>query len=81
MDMFPDAPRFPPSLPDDEISLLAKLPDWDTVTKVDEDDEPAARRLEKRGLIKMHRWKDDDLAIRPTMYAGKLETSKLTLLT
>lgn len=80
--LFDDLPKFPPALPDDELRLLAKLPDYEDeqrVTAVYEDDEKACRSLEKRGLIKVHRWKDDTLACRPTLYAGKL--SKLSEVT
>lgn len=80
--LFENLPQFPPALPDDELRLLAKLPDYSdrqSVTAVNEDEEAACRRLEKRGLIKVHRWKDDPVAYRPTLYAGKL--SKLSEVT
>jgi hypothetical protein len=70
--LFGDLPVFPAALPQDEMALLASLPTWDTVEEVRQENEAAARRLEKRGLIKIHRWKDDPIAIRPTMYAGRL---------
>lgn len=81
-ELFQDLPRFPVALPDDELRLLATLPDYDPITQevmeIDQDDEAAARRLEKRGLIKVHRWKDDPIAIRLTMYAGRLPSSRLS---
>ena len=77
LDLFPDAPQFPPALPDDELRLLASLPIYDTTREIDWCEEAAARRLEKRGLIKIHRQKDDPIAIRPTMYAGKLPAALL----
>ncbi len=79
--LFSSLPQFPPALPDDELKLLAILPDYNerqSVTAVDWEDEPACRRLEKRGLIKVHRWKDDDLAARPTLYAGRLHRLALS---
>ena len=76
--LFDQLPEFPPSLPDDELRLLAQLPDWGTVTEVDEADYPAARRLAKRGLIKIRREKDDPIALMPTWYAGRLPASRIT---
>jgi hypothetical protein len=71
-DLFPEAPSFPPALPGDELRLLASLPAYDTVQEISVEDEAACRRLERRGLVKVHRWKDDPIAIRPTLYAGRL---------
>jgi hypothetical protein len=71
-DLFPSLPDDPAPLAHDEASLLADLPIWDTVQAVPDDKEAICRRLEKRGLVKVHRWKDDPIAIRPTMYAGRL---------
>ena len=74
-DLFPDAPEYSVPLPQDELRLLSSLPDHhphETVQEVEQDDEAACRRLEKRGLVKVHRWKDDPIAVRPTMYAGRL---------
>ncbi len=73
--LFDNLPEFPPALLDDELRLLAMLPDWDTVMDLDEEDWPAARRLERRGLIKIMRVKLDPIAIRPTWSAGKLPTA------
>lgn len=76
VDLFPDAPVFPVALPDDELRVLRYLPDWDavaqTVTRIDDGDYAAARRLEKRGLIKLSRWKDDPIQVYPELYGGKL---------
>lgn len=71
-DLFPDALRFPPALPDDELRVLRYLPIWDTVTKIETGDEAPARRLEKRGLIKIERAKDDPIQFGYTLYGGKL---------
>ena len=71
-DLFPDAPKFPPRLPDEELAFLAALPDWPTTMQVLDDDERVARRLERKGLIKVSREKMDDIASRPTWFAGKL---------
>lgn len=75
IDMFPGAPQFPPKLPDDELRVLRYLPDWDTVTEIHEGDAAAARRLEKRGLVKLRRWKDDPIQYMPTLYGGKMPAS------
>jgi hypothetical protein len=71
-DLFPDSPRHPPSLPDDELRLLATLPRYDTVREIEEGERAACRRLASRGLVKIHHWKDDPIATRPTLYAGRL---------
>lgn len=78
-DLFPDAPRFSVTLPEDELRVLSYLPDWEAVTRIDDRDEAAARRLEKRGLIKLHRWKDDPIAIRAALYGGKLPAANMRL--
>ena len=70
--LFPILPDDPAPLPHDEAALLATLPLWDTVQQVSHEDEAACRQLEKRGLVKLHRWKDDPVAIRSTMYAGRM---------
>ena len=73
--LFSGLPSFPPALPDDELALLARLPLYGSdqrVTAVAVEDEAACRRLEKRGLVKVHRWKEDPISIRPTMFAGRL---------
>jgi hypothetical protein len=72
--LFEHMPVFPVALPDDELALLARLDgcDWPTNQEVDWEDYPAARRLERRGLIKISRQKSDPIAIDPTWYAGKL---------
>jgi hypothetical protein len=75
--LFDALPEFPVALPDDELQLLARLPEWPTSTEVDDEEQAACRRLEKRGLVKLHRWKDDPMAIRSTWYAGKLPTAAL----
>ena len=73
--LFDNLPEFPVALPNDELALLARLPEWPTSTEVDDEEQAACRRLEKRGLVKLHRWKDDPMAIRRTWYAGKLPTA------
>lgn len=79
MTLFDALPTFPVALPDDELSLLAKLRgcDWPTNQEVDWDDHAAARRLEKRGLIRIGREKNDPVASYPTWYAGKLQDAAL----
>ena len=77
--LFEALPEFPVSLPDDELSLLARLNgcDWPTNQEIDWRDYPAARRLEKRGLIKIARQKDDPVAHYPTWYAGRTGSSQI----
>jgi hypothetical protein len=72
--LFDNLPQFPIALPDDELALLAKLNgcDWPSNQEVDWQDHAAARRLEKRGLIKISRQKMDPVAIDPDWFAGKL---------
>jgi len=71
-DLFPDLPEFALPLPQDELRLLASLPEWETVLEIAQEDEAACRRLERRGLVKVHRWKADPVSLRATMYAGKV---------
>lgn len=75
--LFDDLPIFPTALPDDELALLRKLDgcDWPTEQEVDWEDRAAARRLEKRGLIKISRQKMDPIATEPEWFAGKLPTA------
>jgi hypothetical protein len=77
--LFAELPVFPCAMPDDELKLLAKLDkcDWPTTTEVGWRDLPAARRLEKRGLVKIIRQKMDPVAIAPEWFAGKLPASQL----
>jgi hypothetical protein len=78
--LFEELPSFPPALPDDELRLLASLPDYEpgeTVQAIDAGDEAACRRLERRGLVKVKRWKDDPAGIRRTMYAGRTALAKV----
>lgn len=77
--LFDNLPEFPPSLPSDELRLLASLPDFDAVTEVFEEDHAACRRLERRGLVKVQREKMDPIATRPTWFAGKLNAGKRRL--
>ena len=81
MSLFPFLRSHPPALPDDELRLLRDLPlytDNDPVVRaVEQEDEATCRRLERRGLVKVHRWKDDPIATRPTLYAGRLPASTL----
>jgi hypothetical protein len=74
--LFGSLPVHPPALPADELQLLESLPGWDTVAEIDQADEAVARRLERRGLIRIERAKDDPIASRPTMYAGKLPAAR-----
>lgn len=78
--LFEDLPVFPPALPADELRLLATLPDYgddQCVTEVEDEDHAACRRLERRGLVKVHREKMDPIAARPTWFAGKLPCSAI----
>ncbi|HEY1605603.1 MAG TPA: hypothetical protein VGF77_08380 [Allosphingosinicella sp.] len=73
--LFDELPSFDLPLPQDELKLLAALPDYGDnhcVQQVPDDQEACCRRLAARGLVKLHRWKDDPIAIRPTMYAGRI---------
>ncbi len=54
--LFDHLPRFPPALPDDELDLLRRIPIWPTYQLIDRDDDyQTARRLERKGLIKISR--------------------------
>lgn len=75
--LFDDLPAFPVARPDDELRLMARLPDWPTITEVDDDEHAACRRLERAGLVKVCREKNDPSAIRPTWYAGRMAASRL----
>jgi hypothetical protein len=70
--LFSTLPDDPAPLPDDEAALLAALPVYPTTTAVQQESEACCRRLERRGLVKVHREKDDPIAIRPTFYVGRL---------
>lgn len=75
--LFDSLPAFPVALPEDELRLLRSLDgcDWPTNTEIYEEDHPVARRLEKRGLVKISRMKSDPVASYPTWYAGRLPTA------
>lgn len=76
--MFKELPEFALPLPQDELRLLASLPIYgasEAVAEVDQADEAACQRLKRRGLVKVHRWKDDPIQVRPTMYAGKISST------
>lgn len=75
--LFTVLPILPASLPYDELALLAKLRgcNWPTNQEVDWEDRAAARRLEKRGLIKISRQKMDPVALEPEWFAGKLPSA------
>jgi len=79
--LFASLPEYPVALPEDELRLLAKLTgcDWPTNQEVDWDDRPAARRLEKRGLIKISRQKMDPVAVEPDWFAGKLPVAAIRM--
>ncbi len=80
--LFDHLPVLPTALPDDELALLAKLNgcDWPTNQEVNWEDRPAARRLEKRGLIKISRQKMDPVACEPDWFAGKLPATAIRAL-
>lgn len=74
-DLFGGLPTDLAPLPADEAALLARLPIYGAdqcVEEIGPEDEAPCRRLERRGLVKVHRWKLDPIAIRPTMHAGRL---------
>lgn len=77
--LFDALPSFPVALPSDELALLASLNgcDWPSNQEIGWNDRPAARRLEKRGLIKISRQKMDPVAVDPDWFAGKLSTAHL----
>lgn len=74
-ELFAPLPDSVPPLAHDEASLLRHLPIYgedEHVTAIQPEWESVCRRLEKRGLVKVRRWKDDPISIRPTLYAGRL---------
>ncbi|MDP2621448.1 MAG: hypothetical protein Q8P46_14975 [Hyphomicrobiales bacterium] len=79
--LFSELPQFPPALSDEELQFLASLPVYDdalqTVREIAQEDERICRRLERRGLVKIHRWKDDPAGELFTMYAGKLPAATI----
>jgi hypothetical protein len=70
--LFGELPDDPVPLHPDDAALLASLPVYPTVAEMGVDLEARCRRLERRGLVKIHRWKNDPIAIWPTMYVGRL---------
>jgi hypothetical protein len=72
--LFANLPDDPAPLPPIDAALLASLPTYPTVQEIgwDTQAEAACRRLEKRGYVKVHRWKTDTINIRPTMHVGRL---------
>ena len=70
--LFGDLPDDPAPLPSSDAGLLASLPIYPETVALDDWDEASARRLERRGVIKIHREKSDPIAHRPTWYAGRL---------
>lgn len=78
--LFANLPAFPVALSNDELRLLAALPEYEPnecVQEIGQEDEAACRSLERKGLVKVRRWKDDPIAIRRTLYAGKLPAASL----
>lgn len=75
--LFDSLPVFPAALPADELALLARIEgsNWPDVVEIDWEDRATARRLEKRGLIKISRQKMDPVALEPDWFAGKLPTA------
>lgn len=70
MTLFENLPQFPLRLDDDELKILAMLPDSPTMQELEWGEWRTAGRLERKGLIKISRscqvW-----------WAGKLATAKL----
>lgn len=77
--LFDHLPAFPIALPDEELAMLRSLPEWPTTVEVDPERNYLARRLERRGLIKIERYKTDPIALCPTWFAGKLPPAGLRL--
>ena len=77
--LFDRLPQFPPALADDELQLLASLPEWPTQMELRQKEEPPARRLQKRGLIEIEWAKTDPINIFRTGFAGKLPAASLQL--
>jgi hypothetical protein len=65
-------------LSDDELRMLARLPEWPTNMQIEEEDHPTARHLEKLGLIKVSRQRMDPVAHWPDWFAGKLPAASLS---
>jgi hypothetical protein len=72
--LFGDLPDDPAPLDPDDAALLHDLPIYPETQEIDWDMavEARCRRLERRGLVKIERHKNDPIAIRPTMYAGRV---------
>lgn len=70
--LFEGLPVYPPALPDDELRLLASLPVWSAQQELSVDEWQVARRLERKGLIKISQCEG-------MLAAGKLGTSSLRL--
>jgi hypothetical protein len=72
--LFGELPDDPVPLHPDDAVLLASLPVYPAVEEMDWDIdlEARCRRLERRGLVKIHRWKNDPIAVRPSMNVGRL---------
>jgi hypothetical protein len=67
-----DLPKFPPALPDDELRLLATLPDVGTVQLLEAVEWPVARALAARGLVKISKCDGE-------LWAERLPASSLRL--
>lgn len=68
--LFQNLPAYPPALPDDELRLLASLPIWDTQQELDQRELPVARRLARKGLVKISQCQG-------VFAAGKLATASV----
>ncbi len=77
--LFDSLPKFPPALPDDDLRLLAKLPDWPTQMELRQEEESVAKRLQKRGLVQIEWARSDPINIWRTGYAGRLSAAGLNL--
>lgn len=51
--LFDTLPQFPPALPDAELRLLADLPEPGTFQFIECDEWATARKLARRGLVKI----------------------------
>ena len=66
-----ELPTFVVPLPQAELRLLSSLPEWPTIQEVDDTDQPAMRRLERLGLVRVSREKTDPISTFTTPFAGR----------
>ena len=69
--LFHNLPQFPPALPDADLRFLVRLPEWPTTVDIELEDRAMARRLAKKGLVKITR-QSDPLGGYATWSVGKI---------